>query len=392
MTYSCDVSIIVSVLHPELSYLREVILSAKRLVEKSALSVELLLGNDGSPVEDRPVFEECAALAPELVKLFHFDVNRGIGRARSVLIKHSGGRYIMPFDGDDILLPFELDKEIAFLDANPEYSASYAEKILFNRSGLTGEIHGNDYSDFLAYFQPKVNINAMLIRREALLACNSFVPVPESRINEDVYLIMRLFRYGKIAFARTPRALYRKHAASICALYGGEQDDFRYMARAMAERDPDLLYSYLSFKMPHVSEERKRISAAVAGSTLFLYQKNQFFARRLLEACVEAFPDDYGTWEMHLFFERNFLPPERFFSRCRMAIDRFREYPGKVIAIGENAFIFMKRGIPIPGDIREIYRESYRKKYAALNEVRHLVPGAEPHKVTYSFRNPVLKI
>ncbi len=388
-----DVSIIVSVLHPNPEYLKGVILSAKRLVEKSHQKVELLLGNDGSPAEEGRIFDECAALAPELVKLFHFPVNRGIGRTRTVLIRKSRGRYIMPFDGDDILLPFDLDGEIAFLDTHWEYGASYAVKYLFNENGLTGMLHGAPLSDFQSYFTPKVNINAMLMRREVVDACHGFRRIPESRINDDDYLILRMIRESKLHFSAEGRALYRIHNQSISHLYSEMQGDHRYMARATVRPLFRLSRQSLAVQIPVVPPEHRRISAAVAGAALFLYQKDQSYAYWLLQKAVEIFPDDYGAWEHYLFFGCHRWPPAEIFARFRDALRRFDGDVSRQLPILNNLPILQQRRIPIPPEWMDLYRHHQRQWYMIPEIAQAHVPKpAVKPRPSYSFVMPAWKV
>ncbi|GEM_PF-3562775 len=392
MNYNFDVSIIVSVLHPDPVYLRDVILSAKRLVEKSHQKVELLLGNDGSPADEWHIFDECAALAPELVKLFHFPLNRGIGRTRTNLIKKSSGRYVMPFDGDDILLPFDLDGEIAFLDQHREYGASYAQKYLFNENGLTGMNHGAPLSDFQSYFTPKVNINAMLIRRELVDLCHGFRQIPGSHINEDVYLMYRMIRESKLYFSREGRSLYRIHNKSVCHVYGGEQDDFRYMARAMAERDIDLFRQWLARKVPVVPPERRRISAAIAGAALFLYQKNQDFALWILQSAVDNFPDDYGAWEHFLYFGFHCWNLPEALDHLRTALQHFPGDVSRQLPLLFNLNILSQRNFAIPPEFAELHDRAYRKWFEIPETVRLYVPEAvKVSRPSYSFVMPKIQ-
>lgn len=392
MDFSYDVSIIVSVLHPDREYLKEVILSAKRLVEKNHQRVELLLGNDGSPADEWHIFDECAALAPEMVKLFHFPHNRGIGRTRNALIKRSRGRYIMPFDGDDILLVFNLDKEIAFLDENPEYGASYAVKYLFNKNGLTGMLHGAPLSDFQSYFSPKVNINAMLIRREIVDLCRGFIPLPESRVDDDVYLIFRLARYSKLYFSAEARAFYRIHPSSICNSYGTPQKDYVFMSRALVQPDIDLLRQWLARKIPVVPPERRHISASVCGAAMFLYQKDQKFAYWILKTATEVFPEDYGAWENFLYFGCHLWKPEEALERLMQACRRFDGDVSRQLPILNNLHILRKRNIALPGELTGLYNQCYSKWYAIPESVKKYAPPATVKpRPTYSFTMPKIK-
>ena len=150
-------------------------------------STEVILFNDCSPDDSQRIIDEYALRYPSIVRKMRSEHNLGVGNARTEMCKVARGRYILSFDQDDIMLPFDLGGVIAMMDAHPRYGASYSGKFLFNSKGLTGEVHGGSLSDFNAFFAPKININAMVIRAEVLAAHEYFKPVPNSAINDDVF-------------------------------------------------------------------------------------------------------------------------------------------------------------------------------------------------------------
>jgi len=227
MASVCDVSFFIPVYRPPLKWLDTAVRSVVRVIRNSRCRAELLLGDDGSPDNCFPVLEAYEKEFPGQVRAVRFPENRGVGAVSCDLAELSTGRYISSFDQDDIMLPFDLDRVVGFMDAHSEYSASYARKFLFNERGLTGDIHGDAVSPFIQFFQPKININAMLIRREALFAHESFKPLPYCRINHDVWLMLRLAEDTFYHYDReVPRALYRVHQSQSSTTHGDGQQDW----------------------------------------------------------------------------------------------------------------------------------------------------------------------
>ena len=311
----CDVSFFVPVYKPELSWLDCTVRSIIKLIRQSSVSAELLLGDDGSPDGCFSVLQGYEKEFAGTVRAFHFPENRGVGITSCALAEASYGRYVASFDQDDIMLPFDLDRIVKFLDEHPEIGASYAQKYLFNDSGLTGDIHGNLFTPFLQFFQPKININAMLIRREVLFAHDNFKPLPFSRINHDVWLMFRMAEDTVYHFDREhPRALYRVHNRQTSTSNGNDQHDYLLMGQDIISRHGALYRDIiLGEKIPSGSNAgEERLIQGLSGLAVFINQSNSKLVNRIVEQTVINHPEDSGAREillqLHQFNWESFVP------------------------------------------------------------------------------------
>jgi glycosyltransferase involved in cell wall biosynthesis len=99
--------------------------NAEEFLEESISSIlnqtfpdfELLIGDDGST--DRTM-EIIQSFSDERIIVIRNEKNLGIPYTLNRLIKASRGEYIARQDSDDISLPKRLEKQVAFLDKNPE--------------------------------------------------------------------------------------------------------------------------------------------------------------------------------------------------------------------------------------------------------------------------------
>ena len=232
----------------------------------------------------------------------HSEHNLGVGNARTEMCKRARGRYILSFDQDDIMLPFDLGGIVGMLDRNPQYAASYSRKYLFNSKGLTGSVHGCSLSQFNAFFAPKLNINAMVIRADVLAAHEWFRPVPDCAINDDVFLMIRLgadcdYHYD----ADNPRVLYRVHDKQNSLLFHYEdQNPFRWMAEYMTKQKPELYARILANDPPRLTSANRKWVIALMGAAVFLEQRHAQLVLSIAQKACELAPDDYGTWEQLL--------------------------------------------------------------------------------------------
>src|SRR4029450_6167613 len=96
---------------------------------------EVIVVNDGSP--DSAELE--TALAPYRARI-HYIVqpNRGAGAARNTGIRAAKGRYLAFLDADDRWTPDFLERQLAFLEANPKCDLVYADALLSGESPLAG--------------------------------------------------------------------------------------------------------------------------------------------------------------------------------------------------------------------------------------------------------------
>ena len=392
MVNDFDVSFFIPIYRPPLDWLDQAVRSIVKVIRQSECKVELLLGDDGSPDDCFPVLAGYEKEFPGLVRAFHFSENRGVGAVSTDLCKLSYGRYLASFDQDDIMLPFDVDRVVKFLDENPKYGASYAQKYLFNEKGLTGDVHGDNVSPFIQFFQPKININAMLIRRETLFAHEIFKPLPYCRINHDVWLMLRMAEDTFYHYDRdSPRALYRVHRKQSSTNRGDSQQDWFLMGQDIVCRHAEL-YRELVFgtKFPTgATPVEEQLIQGLCGLAVFLNQRNAPLMWRMVDHALEAHPEDYGVREIRLqLFQRdlNALGKE-----YRRAVDDFADDPDALYVFA-SAVAGIYAGIrkEPPADVLDAYRELSVRRSTPPPIVTENVPIAK--KESFSWNIPTLKV
>ncbi|MBQ7732304.1 MAG: glycosyltransferase [Lentisphaeria bacterium] len=374
----CDATVLLPVYRANPDYLRLTLDSVIRVAEAQG-STEVILFNDCSPDDSQRIIDDYADRYPSIVRKMRSEHNLGVGNARTEMCRAARGRYILSFDQDDIMLPFDLGGVISMMDQNPQYGASYSKKYLFNSRGLTGEVHGGALSEFNAFFAPKININAMIIRADVLAAHDYFKPVPNSAINDDVFLMIRLGADCEYHFDEdNPRLLYRMHDKQNSRLFHHEdQNPFRWMATYMTEQQPALYKRILANDPPKLTQKNRHWVLGLMGAALFLRQNDTKLVLPISEKACEIAPDDYGAWEHRLLILAIANKYDEFMETFESACERFKgQSPSKelqfILAMGKY---YRARRKPLPESVRNRYDELMKAYSTPPQIVRDNLPA-----------------
>lgn len=105
---------------------------------------------------------------------YHYSKKLGTARARNLGIQKSTGTFIAFLDQDDVWSTEKLEKQVSFLQNNPEVSAVISLQQMFLESEIT-KPHWLK-QEFLEKPQAGYLPSALMIRRSALLKTNVFDP------------------------------------------------------------------------------------------------------------------------------------------------------------------------------------------------------------------------
>lgn len=323
---NCLVSFIISAYECE-KYLSSALDSVIK-VARSVPDSEVLVADDGSKDNSAQIIREYAAKYPRLIVPLLRSRNVGVADSRQELIAHARGKFLVIFDADDILLPFDLSKAIQKLEnAGSAVAASYAPKYLFDDNGLTGVVHGGNFSLFNAFFTPKVNINAMLLKRQECLLHQGFRPLSPVQLDEDVFLMVRLAMDRDLLFDPEPRSFYRRHSGQLTAVRHGNYNGTKLMLEYVIQQYPEIYQEISAGRIPERTPENFRIVAGLCGGAVFLRQKDLDFCRKLCLLALEQDPDDYGIWEHYLLLLALSHMEKEFYVILEKARARFVDQP-----------------------------------------------------------------
>lgn len=170
---------------------------------------ELILCDDGSSDNTFAVAEAYRQNHPNKIILLKNPQNLGLNRTLNRCGEAATGEYIARMDGDDISFPERFEKEVAFLEAHPEYAIVSCPMIYFDENGDWGK--GRSIARpkpwQLLFSTPFCHAPCML-RAEAFRAVRGYSEDPKTLRAEDYYLWFCLYAAGYRG-ANLPEHLYK---------------------------------------------------------------------------------------------------------------------------------------------------------------------------------------
>lgn len=327
---------------------------------------EILLRNDASPESGLDqLLDQLASENRDMVRVFRDRENMGVARSRNYLIERSHGDYIVSFDHDDLMLPFDVGQVVSFMDSHREYAASYSPKYLFSdEKGYLREIHGSRLSPFIAFFAPKVNVNATFLRRGPLLEAGGFLEVHGDKTSglDDAYLFTRLIQKYDLYFDPEARTLYRMHPRQITA----EKPPWDiWITKEICAKYPELYARILKGDIPDVNGPDHRVVRGLMGAAVFFNQSKPEVWRPIIDVALREFPDDPGLPDIYMRLLRMGRLYKELDSYAAEALKLFADEPLCRLMILNNQIVsYMERKQEIPAGLRELYSRTADIYYA----------------------------
>lgn len=211
--------------------------SIESILAQTYPSFECVIVNDASADGTADVIASYAARDPRIVVVTN-DRNLGLTKSLNKGIRAAKGDYIARMDAGDISEPTRFEKEVSFLDANPEYGlvGTWAY-VIDEQSNQVGTMqYPTDHeslASILIRYNPFVH-SSVMIRRSVLEQTGLYDEA--WRYAQDYELFFRLLKYGKAALIGEYLVSYREYAQSITSTKNKQQVLFAIKARLKAIR------------------------------------------------------------------------------------------------------------------------------------------------------------
>lgn len=162
---------LVSVLMPVYNSGRYLAAAIESILAQTLTDFELIAVNDGSTDDSLEILEAYSQRDRRL-RVFSQE-NQGIPVTRNRCLDLATGKYIAWMDSDDLSLPTRLEKQVAFLEANPDVGVcgTWVNTIDHSRNAVWRyEGHDTVLRSLLVFNSPFANSSTMMRRHDSQLA------------------------------------------------------------------------------------------------------------------------------------------------------------------------------------------------------------------------------
>ncbi len=169
---------------------------------------KIILCDDGSTDDTYAIAKEYGDAHQNIV-LIRNEQNKGLNFTLNRCLEFADTEYCARMDGDDVSLPTRFEKEVAFLDSNPDFSIVSCPMFYFDENGVfrkgigKGEIYKSDFLNG----SPICHAPSM-IRTSSLKKVGGYAVDKRLLRVEDYNLWMRMYAEGYKAYM-LPEALYK---------------------------------------------------------------------------------------------------------------------------------------------------------------------------------------
>lgn len=188
------------------------------LQQKTSFPVEFIFHDDASNDGSTAIIQQYCALYPKLFKLVlqkQNNYHHNIRKIENDLHQARSGKYIANCEGDDYWIdPLKLEKQVQFLESNPNFAGVHTRVQYVNASGefcgvsnkVTPQLEEADFKDII--LNSMIHSVSFMYRASVLLINNT--PIWElSNHYYDQYLFLVTAREGKIKYLNETTAAYR---------------------------------------------------------------------------------------------------------------------------------------------------------------------------------------
>lgn len=165
------------------------------VLTQSLKEIELLLINDGS---DRFFWEKTVRQLPkeERIRIISLP-HKGLAAALNSGIEVARGSYIARMDGDDLSRPSRLEKEVSFLEQNPDFDWVGCNAVLMDQSGIWGHRKMPEFPKAEDFYHYSPFIHPSVLFRREIFEKEKYNEVSLYERAEDYEFFMRLYSKGK---------------------------------------------------------------------------------------------------------------------------------------------------------------------------------------------------
>ena len=207
------------------------------LMQKTDFPFEVIINDDASTDGTTEIVREYESKYPDIIKPIYHSENRYSKGERGFWSRYclpkSRGKYIAICEGDDYWIdPLKLQKQVDFLEENPEYALSHTKFQFYIQEDSSHIDHDDSFilgkSDkrdimfnVLRNNRYRIQTNTALFRKDdyvAVIDSDPFLYKSSYFLMGDTQLWIGLLQKGEIHYLKDCTAIYRLHSGSACRM------------------------------------------------------------------------------------------------------------------------------------------------------------------------------
>ncbi len=162
---------------------------------------ELILCDDGSKDDTVDVAENYVSKYPNKIILLKNEKNMGLNYTLNKCLGKASGEYIARMDGDDVCNPLRFEKELSFLQSNPEYALVSCQMELFDKDGVFRVIEHKEQPVLKDFLKRSQFCHAgCMMRTKVMKELDGYTVSDKFLRVEDYELWVRLYLAGYIGY------------------------------------------------------------------------------------------------------------------------------------------------------------------------------------------------
>lgn len=224
MDLNPEISVVMSVYKEPIEWIRK---SVDSILNQSFIDFEFIIVNDAPGREDLSDYLKFLSDSDSRIKVIENNVNSGLTKSLNNGLKQCRGKYIVRMDADDFSLPQRFERQISFMENNPDVIASSAMAVEWDgvRTGekLYRPVTDSDFQEYI--FTSSPFIHPLLIVRKDVLDKYRLTYDETFKVSQDYKLAADLSKIGRLANLDEVLLYYRVSENQISKARGKEQDE-----------------------------------------------------------------------------------------------------------------------------------------------------------------------
>jgi RimJ/RimL family protein N-acetyltransferase/glycosyltransferase involved in cell wall biosynthesis len=263
------------------------------LLQKTNFDFDINIGDDGSIDSTREIIKSLQARYPGKFNLIFHAHNIGAEANQSAVLAACTGDYVAMCEGDDYWTdPYKLQKQVDFLEANPEYNLTCHRYQTYNETTKTLTEDGNE-DCFTDGNEEGLTFDALYIFRRWISKTLTVVfrndhnyssLLSQYQYARDVHLFYHILKNGKGFFFPFIGGVYRVHDGGVFSA-SSQMDKLTkgsLIFREIAEKNPDFQPVYQG----HIDNVINKIDGNIFAHRFpFLRKENYILIHHLYSVC-----------------------------------------------------------------------------------------------------------